>query len=175
MLIQTRSILGVKIHQISLEQLRKLCIEWLASTMSHHIVTVNPEYVMAAQRDRSFAQILNSADIAIADGAGIVFASKYLYGAQGQLVRITGTDFCWDLAQLCAQEGKRMYLLGSRSDEVLQKAATAFRRAYPELNIVGMRGGISEQGSNEPYFKEFFKEAEMQALLHEIRAVAPDV
>ncbi len=175
--IQTRDILGVRVHQISLDQLRKLCLEWLtvATPTSHHIVTVNPEYVMAAKRDPHFAQVLNNADIAIADGAGIVWASKKLYGMQGQVTRITGTDFSWELARLCAAQGKKMYLLGARSDEVAQKAGIAFRRAYPELHIVGMRAGVSKEGSKEPYFKEFFKDAEMKALLDEIRKAAPDV
>lgn len=175
MIITTRDILGVRIHQISLEQLRKLCLEWLNTATPHHIVTVNPEYVMAARRDAAFAAVLNNADIAIADGAGIVWAGKTLYGSEGNITRITGTDFSWELARLCAQTGKSMYLLGARSDEVVQKASIAFRRAYPELRIVGMHGGVSKEGSKEPYFKEFFKEGEMKALLDEIRAAAPDV
>ncbi|MDP2656204.1 MAG: WecB/TagA/CpsF family glycosyltransferase [bacterium] len=175
MAFQTRDILGVNVHQISLDQLRKTCVDWFSSSSSHHIVTVNPEYVMAAQHDTTFATVLGNADIAIADGEGIVKASKYLYGAQGKLERITGTDFSWDLARLCAQYGKRMYLLGGRSDEVVQKAGLAFRRAYPELKIVGMRGGVSKQGSSEPYFAEFAKQEEMETILDEIRTSAPDV
>jgi N-acetylglucosaminyldiphosphoundecaprenol N-acetyl-beta-D-mannosaminyltransferase len=38
------------------------------------IVTVNPEFIMAARTDGEFKNILNSADVAIADGAGLRLA-----------------------------------------------------------------------------------------------------
>ncbi len=38
------------------------------------IVTVNPEFVMLAQDDSEFKKILNSADLAIADGVGLKLA-----------------------------------------------------------------------------------------------------
>src|SRR3972149_1732095 len=38
------------------------------------IVTVNPEFVVLAQSDRDFQTILNTADLAIADGIGLKLA-----------------------------------------------------------------------------------------------------
>lgn len=42
------------------------------------IVTVNPEFVMLAQDDPEFKNILNNADLAIPDGVGLRFAQKTL-------------------------------------------------------------------------------------------------
>lgn len=42
------------------------------------VVTPNPEMVVRAQKDEYFRQVLNSADIAVADGVGILWASYYL-------------------------------------------------------------------------------------------------
>lgn len=42
------------------------------------IVTPNPEIIVAAQKDKSLARILNSADLAIPDGIGVVMAMQYL-------------------------------------------------------------------------------------------------
>ena len=38
------------------------------------VVTVNPEFIIEAQGDQEFKEILNSADVAIADGAGLRLA-----------------------------------------------------------------------------------------------------
>lgn len=42
------------------------------------VVTPNPEIIAAAQKDKSLARILNSADLALPDGIGVVMAMRYL-------------------------------------------------------------------------------------------------
>lgn len=42
------------------------------------VVTPNPEIIVAAQKDKSLARILNSADLALPDGIGVVMAMRYL-------------------------------------------------------------------------------------------------
>ncbi|MEJ2347903.1 MAG: hypothetical protein P8Y17_01725, partial [Patescibacteria group bacterium] len=41
------------------------------------IVTPNPEMVMRAEKDENFANILNSADLALPDGIGLSAANKF--------------------------------------------------------------------------------------------------
>ena len=42
----------------------------------HLVATVNPEFVMRAQRGHEFARVLESADLCLADGTGVVWAAR---------------------------------------------------------------------------------------------------
>src|SRR5216684_573640 len=74
-------------------------------------VTVNPEFVMAAQRNNDFRSAINSAALVLPDGTGVVWAARYL--GQPTPERVTGTDMLPVLAQRCAASGYRLYLLGA--------------------------------------------------------------
>jgi N-acetylglucosaminyldiphosphoundecaprenol N-acetyl-beta-D-mannosaminyltransferase len=73
-------ILGVKVDNIDLKQAIRKVERWLKSGESKifTIVTPNPEIVVQAQRDKKLRKILNSADLAIPDGVGLVWASRLL-------------------------------------------------------------------------------------------------
>ncbi len=138
-------ILGVRVDKISLSELRTRCAVWLSQEVSAkqcvRVVTVNPEFVMEAQKNAQFRSILNTADCAIADGIGLFFASWILYGWKRRLFRVTGVEFTWHLADLCNQTGKRIYLLGG-GPGVAQKTADVLLKKYPSLHIAGAEEGI---------------------------------
>ena len=63
------NVLGVRISGTNMQEaLGKIASEKL------FVVTVNPEFVMLAQDDLEFKNILNNADLAIADGVGLKLA-----------------------------------------------------------------------------------------------------
>ena len=80
-----------------------------------HVVTLNPEYVMAARRDIGFGRAIAAADLVVADGIGVLLAAKLLDrgGASGAR-RVTGLDLCDLLAEACARSGRPLFLLGGR-------------------------------------------------------------
>lgn len=164
-------ILGVRVDKISLSELRTRCVAWLSQEESAkqcvRVVTVNPEFVIEAQKNTWFREVLNTADCSIADGIGLFFASWLLYGLRNRLFRVTGVEFTWLLAELCSQLDKKIYLLGG-GPGVAQKAADVLREKYPALHIVGAQEGIPRivtQGST------LFQED----LCRRITDTAPDV
>ena len=50
---------------------------------SHYICTTNPEFIMSAQSDPEFRDMINNADMSLPDGAGIVMADYYLKKMSG--------------------------------------------------------------------------------------------
>ena len=102
-----------------------------------HIVTLNPEMVMNAQKDENFLNILKSSDLNIADGVGISIALK-LRGINIQ--RIRGIDFSRSLIELCAKNNLKLALLGS-SEEVILKTRENILKKYPQINIVFCENG----------------------------------
>jgi len=75
------------------------------------IVTPNPEIVSRAQSDYELAYILNSADLAVPDGIGIVAAAWVLH-PNSKMVRIPGRLFAEELVKLCSKHNKKVFLLG---------------------------------------------------------------
>src|SRR3989338_3261014 len=55
-----------------------ICQHWICGQAFHHIVTLNPEMIMLAERDNSFREAVAAADIRVPDGAGLVWARWYL-------------------------------------------------------------------------------------------------
>ena len=82
---KTVNILGVRVDSTSstsvLRYIRTRLAKFEAGQVQKTkflIVTPNPEQIMRAQHDALFAKILNSADISIPDGIGLVAADKFL-------------------------------------------------------------------------------------------------
>ncbi|MDD5589883.1 MAG: WecB/TagA/CpsF family glycosyltransferase [Candidatus Portnoybacteria bacterium] len=114
-------ILDVKIDNVSTDEILKKVPIFLGDGFQHYIVTPNPEMLVLAQKNRDFREILNKADMAIADGIGIIFASL-LFGKK--IKRIHGVDL---MAKILAMAENRIFLLGGRS--VAEKIA----KDYPAV------------------------------------------
>ncbi|MFH1175256.1 MAG: WecB/TagA/CpsF family glycosyltransferase [bacterium] len=71
-------ILEIKISNLDYNQIFKKISEFLNSPAQHRIITLNPEYVLEAQKDEQFKNIINNADLVVADGIGILWAAKFL-------------------------------------------------------------------------------------------------
>jgi N-acetylglucosaminyldiphosphoundecaprenol N-acetyl-beta-D-mannosaminyltransferase len=123
------------------------------------VVTVNPEFVMAAQENAEFRNCINRAALVVADGIGIVWAMRYLGKPTSE--RVTGTDTVVELAKLCAAQGYRLYLLGA-APGVAEATGKRLQELAPGLQIAG-----SYAGSPAP--------AEEEAILERIRVAQTDV
>jgi N-acetylglucosaminyldiphosphoundecaprenol N-acetyl-beta-D-mannosaminyltransferase len=113
-------------------------IEQFVDAGGHHLVaTVNPEFVMRARSDQDFARVLESADLCLADGSGVVWAAR----RQGCAMRepVTGVDLIPPLAALCARRGFRIFLLGA-APGVANDLANRLRVEHPALEVEAHAG-----------------------------------
>jgi N-acetylglucosaminyldiphosphoundecaprenol N-acetyl-beta-D-mannosaminyltransferase len=104
----------------------------------HLVATVNPEFVMRAQRDREFARVLASAELCLPDGNGVVWAAR----RNGCDLRepVAGVDLVDPLAALCAARGLRLFLLGAGLG-VAADLAARLRLEHPGLEVSAHSGG----------------------------------
>ncbi|OGY56222.1 MAG: hypothetical protein A3H67_03905 [Candidatus Buchananbacteria bacterium RIFCSPLOWO2_02_FULL_46_11b] len=130
-------ILGVKIDNLSLQEVLEKISRFLDSADQHFICTPNPEFLIKAQKDEKFKGILNYADIAVADGIGLVKAAKFL---GRYLQRVAGVDLVWSLAELAEQKNCSIYFLGA-GDLVAAAAAAVLKRDFSGLKIAGAESG----------------------------------
>jgi N-acetylglucosaminyldiphosphoundecaprenol N-acetyl-beta-D-mannosaminyltransferase len=98
------------------------------------IVTANVDIVRAASRDPGLAELVESAEVVVADGMPIVWAGR-LAGVPIP-ERVTGSSLVHSLAGRAAREGRAVYLLGGEPG-VPEEAAAALRERYPALRVAG--------------------------------------
>ncbi len=110
----------------------------IASGQPHHLVTVNPEFLVEARRNSAFRRVLRQADLPLADGVGITLAAR-LSGTPLR-ARVPGVDLVVRLAQESARQGWRPFFLGG-APGVARRAAEALRRRWPALRVAGWHAG----------------------------------
>jgi N-acetylglucosaminyldiphosphoundecaprenol N-acetyl-beta-D-mannosaminyltransferase len=130
----TVRILGVRVDVLTYGSFLAAIGDFIAEGGPHQIATVNPEFVMEARRNPDFYEVLEKADLCIADGIGLLWAAR----RQGRPLpeRVTGSDGVPMIAERAAQNGWRLYLLGAGSG-VAEETARIFLERYPGLQIAG--------------------------------------
>ena len=122
-------------------------------------VTPNAEIVLEAQRNRALRAVIRSAELVLADGTGVLQASRL----QGKPLhhRVPGIDFCSALLARMAELGQRVFLLGG-VEGVAEEAGERLSARYPGLVIAGTHNG-------------YFDAEESYELIEQINAAAPDL
>lgn len=136
MVLKKTIILSIKITQSTKKDIIKYLEAYLKqprSTVPLTVFTPNPEQIVVAMEDKAFSQLLNSADVALPDGAGLIWASKQLSAKVDQLSqKISGIDLMEDLTQSVAALGYPVGFLGGRNG-VAQAALEYLQKKYPRL------------------------------------------
>jgi N-acetylglucosaminyldiphosphoundecaprenol N-acetyl-beta-D-mannosaminyltransferase len=131
-------ILGVGVDRVGLTEAIDRIAHFLEAGGTRQVVTINPEFIIAARRDRRFYQVLREADLAVADGIGVVWAARLLGDRLPE--RVGGIDLVERLAERAAREGYRVFLLGA-APGVAEDAAEALTARYPRLRVAGTYAG----------------------------------
>jgi len=150
------NILGVRVDfDNTMESVLSKVESFLTDGGKHYICTVNPEFVIDAQADSDFKDILNKSDISVPDGFGLVLAQEYLrkidtykrnvlFSLKAFLVglevgvsaitkrdrfqkTISGVDLSYEIFKLAEQKGYSVFLLGGWPKDILGKKITTDR------------------------------------------------
>lgn len=153
-------ILGIGFDEVTMEEALARLGFFVTAGKPHLVITANPEMVMMARGDQLLAEIMERADLVVADGIGVVWASHLVKQPFPQ--RIPGIELAEGLLQRAAQEGWKVFLLGG-ADGVATKAGEELQRALPNLKIVGTHHGYFQSGAEE------------QAIIANIKRQEPDI
>jgi N-acetylglucosaminyldiphosphoundecaprenol N-acetyl-beta-D-mannosaminyltransferase len=102
------------------------------------VVTPNVDIMAAVRRNAELRALVESAELAVADGAPLVWASRMARRPLPE--RVAGSDLVWGLAEAAAQRGLRLALLGGTPDAVArptERAAAVLEERYPGVKLVG--------------------------------------
>lgn len=158
------NILGVRFQNLTHTETVEFMEGMISIGKPHMICTPNADHVVCIQRDREFKDIIANADLVVADGMAVVYAS-YLLGKPLKQ-NVGGRLLLPSMAKLSASKGYRIFLLGGSSPLINQKATDQLRRDYPGIRIVG---------HYSPPLMSEFDETETARMISLINASKPDV
>ncbi len=126
--------LNVKIDNLS----RVEILDRVESADNLQIATVNPEFILEAQRNEEFKNILNSnKTLCVADGIGLKFAA-WRYG-KNLKCRWAGIDLMLEILKVANEKKQKVFLIANRNGlSTWQETATGIKKVYPELEIGGI-------------------------------------
>lgn len=137
-------LLGLPVDVIDMRGALDICLARLDSAPGRalRVVTVNPEMIVRAGRERDLAESIRRADLAVPDGIGVVLAGR----AHGwrDCVRVPGIELCEQLVAAAADRGWPVYLYGGFRG-IAERAATALQTKYPRLMVAGTSHGYLNQ------------------------------
>ena len=163
-------ILGIKIDSLGIQEAIKNAHNFLYNGKHNVIFTPNPEMLVDAQSDSYFKKVLNSSNLNISDGFGVSLVTF------GRIKRLPGIDFVYELLKLAQKENKSVYLLGSASKKVLEKAVENIKKDFPKLRVVGFDPGPKIDFLMVDDKKTIITEREENdKVLHDIIMTAPDI
>lgn len=128
----------------------------------HVINTLNSHSYITAKRDKSFREALQSSDVLIPDGSGIVLAAKQIY--KTQIKKISGSDLHDFLLHKISEKNGKVFYMGS-SKNTLDKIARKIKQQYPSIIV---------QSYSPPFKTEFSKE-DNDVIISKINNFKPDI
>lgn len=126
------------------------------------INTINPHSYVTAKSDKEFEEALQSSDLLIPDGIGIVFAAKHIN--HKCIKKIAGADLHkFLLSKMDGRNGKVFYM--GASQNTLDKIEEKIKNEYPNIKVE----------SYSPPFKSEFTDKDNATMVAKINKFKPDV
>lgn len=150
---------GVMIDNVNMDEALDIVLAMLEGKTANKIYTPNAEIVMQANRDPELLNILNSAELLIPDGAGVILASRILRSRLKG--KVSGIDLVRRMFSNTEKRPASFFILGGRPG-VAEKASINILSDYPKAKIVGFRNG-------------YFEEDEIPEILRQINNSKADV
>lgn len=131
-------VLGVGFDSITMEEAVNKAEKLIADRCGGYVVTPNPEIVMLCRENESLMNAVNSAELVLPDGIGVIYGARIL--GRPLKSKVTGIDFASGVFERLAAKGGSVYFFGAKPG-VAEKAAENIAAKYPGLRIAGTHDG----------------------------------
>lgn len=152
------NILGTYINPVNLKESIQIIKKAVMDGNTIRIVTANPEIIYQSTEDITLQTIINTADLVVPDGIGVVWAARQL-GIDIK-ERVTGIDLTEKILEEGNKNGWRVFLLGSRPG-IAEIAISKLYKKYPGITFSCYHGYFSKEDEPE--------------VIRRIRAFAPKI
>ena len=135
-------VLGVGFDNLTLKEAVEAGMDLVRAPGAHYVVTPNPEIVEVCREDPAVMDIVNRADLVLADGIGVIKGAAML--GTPLKGKVPGIEFAAGLLGKLAKEGRSVYLLGAKPG-VAELAGKRLSGQYPGLKIAGTHDGYFQE------------------------------
>ncbi len=155
------SILGVPIDAVTRDEAGIITENLIkeSNKSCKMIFAPNVEFIMYAQKDKEFFDILKQSSLSTPDSIGVIIGAKLQKKSFPE--RIPGQSYFRKIIELSNEKGYSIYLLGGKPG-IPQKAKENLEKIFPNVNIVGVHHG-------------YFNENEEKEVIEEINKLQPNV
>ena len=152
----TVRILGIDIDNIDIEDAGNITKNLIENSNKSCkiVVAPNTEFIMMAQKDKEFFDILKKSSLSTPDSVGVMIGGKKQNKPFKQ--RIPGQSYFRKILEVGEKENWSFYFLGGKGD-VPKLTAEHVKKDYPNINIVGYHEGFFENESEEAVISEINK------------------
>lgn len=127
-------LMGVEIHAITEREAIGHILAELDAGRGGMTVTPNLDHLRRCNSDMQFAAMVAEAEMVVADGMPLIWASRLAGCALPQ--RVAGSDLILTLSAAAADAGRSIFLLGG-APGTAEGAADVLRSRHPHIKIVG--------------------------------------
>jgi N-acetylglucosaminyldiphosphoundecaprenol N-acetyl-beta-D-mannosaminyltransferase len=127
-------LMGAPMGVVTEAEAVRAIVDAAEASRGHWTITANLDHLRRYHRDPVQKDLIDEADLVVADGMPLVWASR-LAGAPLP-ERVSGSSMVWSICEAASRRGQSVFLLGGDSG-VAERAAEIFRDRYPGLEIAG--------------------------------------
>ncbi len=158
------SFLGIKLHSLTIPELNSLIAQAVACHRKWIIANHNLHSLYLYHHDPKMRSYYERADYVHIDGMPLILLGRWLGFPLKREQRVTYADWVWSLMAEAAQQGWRVFYLGSKPG-IAAKGARILQKKFPGLQIATAHG----------YFNASTNSRENQAVLDAINAYQPNI
>jgi N-acetylglucosaminyldiphosphoundecaprenol N-acetyl-beta-D-mannosaminyltransferase len=138
---------NIEVDSVTFDEALDRIVELVESENGGAVFTPNVDHVVKSERDVAFCRAYSRADLCVADGMPLVWASRLLGSPLPQ--KVSGSDLVLPVAQLAVQRRWGVYLLGGEpgvAEEAGKRMAREFgvKIAGTDSPAVGADGCMDE-------------------------------
>lgn len=142
---------GVMIDNVNMDEALEIVLTMLKGKTANKIFTPNAEIIMQANRNPELLNILNSAELVIPDGAGVILASRILKCRLKE--KVSGIDLVKEILKNTKKKPVSFFILGGKPG-IAEKASINILSDYPKAKIMGFRNGYFEESEIPEIIKQ---------------------
>jgi len=156
---------GLPVSRQGFVETTALVAEWIGRCdQCRYFSCVNAHSAEAANRDEAFMAALQAADLLVADGVGVILASRILGEAIKE--RTTGPGIFMEISRRLNHEGGRAVFYLGGSPNTLARIVARHEAEFPHLRVAG---------TYSPPYQATYAESELAAMVDMVNAARPDV
>ena len=155
-------VLGCPLDNVTMQSAVELCVAWCKETprRTRTVVTPNASILTMLRKDPDLARACRAADLVVADGMALIWASRLLGSRLPE--RVAGIDFMQELLHAASKHKLRVYFLGAKPD-VVSELVKRCQRQFPGAVIAGYRDGYFSEAQHAEVVRAI-RESEAQML-----------